>query len=59
MIDGASLAGEGDGAAVEPRVVRALLGYLGVEDDAVREGEASRAGIRPEGGSRRAGLRRA
>lgn len=59
MIDGASLAGEGDGAAVEPRVVRALLGYLGVEDDAVREGEASRAGIRPEGGSRRARLRRA
>ena len=32
---------------------------LGVEDDAVREGEASRAGIRPEGGSRRARLRRA
>lgn len=49
MIDGASLAGESDGAAVEPRVVRALLGYLGVEKDAGRGGGA----IRP-GGRRRA-----
>jgi AcrR family transcriptional regulator len=39
MIDGASLAGDSDGAAVEPRVVAALLGYLGVDDDADRAGE--------------------
>ncbi len=36
MIDGASLAGESDAAAVEARVVRALFGYLGAGDDAGR-----------------------
>lgn len=45
MIDGASLAGEDDGAAIEPRVVRALLGYLRIDHDAGRGGGA----IRPDG----------